>query len=271
MKSKSKILVALLGMSTLLYGAERDMTKYNFIKRTSGKLMPVTSFTKVDVKGKLHYKIKSIGSILSPDKYIYAYSKRSDVKGLDKADEKLAKKDFVGAEKDFAKISVDYKFLGWDVYATLKQAEALTGLKKIKDAIKRLETLKDYEVKNDLKESDMMKSYKLLATLYIENNQIDLAEDMLKIVGGRAKDDTTAAFALNARGGILEKKGEMKDAINAYLQTILLFPKEIRAERENALCQVANLLKANGDRRSKTWADMLKADYPDSKLIKNLK
>ncbi len=271
MKKNLTVLIALLGVTSMLCGKDIDLSKYNFImKKPGGKPYPVTSFTKVESSGKISFKRKTIGSILKPSDYYYAYSKREDVKGLKEADAKLAKNDFAGAVSAYDKIHNDYKFLGWDVYAILKQGEALQGMKKIKEAVKKLELLKDYEVKNPLKEDDMMKAYKLLASLYILDNQIDNAENMLKIVGGRAKDDATAAFALNARGGILEKKGAMKDAINAYLQTILLFPIEI-SERENALCQVANLLKASGDRRAQTWADMLKSEYPDSKFIKKLK
>ena len=85
-----------------------------------------------------------------------------------------------------------------------------------------------------------------------------------------SRNDQLAAFAINARGDIFLATEKKRDAVLMYLRTALLMPKENR-ERPKALLKVANLLKEMNDNRAANFANMLRTDYPDNSLIKELK
>ncbi len=258
MKKTLMVVIAILGISIANAALPTEAQTFPFVVKTDGTAVKIYEIVKVEADGKMTYKRnKKVMSKMKKKEYKYIWTPMpKDLKSAASA-------------ADYAKAYTKYKNLGWDVYCTLKEAELIAKTDKVK-ALARIKTIENYEMINPIKKTDIALANKLLATLYIENGKIDEANKVL-IEVAKAEDNKTAAFALNKQGDILLQTGKTKDAIIAYLQTVILFPKELAAERAEALCKAHNAMKAMNDGgRATTFSKQLIKEYPESQYINKL-
>ena len=155
----------------------------------------------------------------------------------------------------------------------LRQAEALDAYGKQSEAIKVLETLKDYSNASPRNEADLSAAYELLIKFYANIKAWDKGLELSKKL--MYAGDAAAVSALFARGDILSARAtetnsqdDRRDAFNAYAQISLLFPKSSRAAE--ATFRAYQTLTVLNDARAKIFADKLKKDYPKSDYAKQL-
>lgn len=253
--------IALTLGTAALYAAENCI-----IVETSGREIKVSAIT--ETNGDLTYTTgaSAIKSKVMKGKYKYAWIPKP--KEITDADAKLAKGDYKDAADGYQKAFATNKLLGWDVYCTWKEAEALSKQDKTADAVKKLETLKDYKLVNPTLEPDLLNAYKLLSTLYISQDKYDLATPYIdKLM--KSPDESLASSAFIRKGDILARKNNKKEAALAYFQAALLFPKS--SDRPEALFKSSQMLTDLKDSRSAKFADILKAEYPGNEYTKQLK
>ena len=82
------------------------------------------------------------------------------------ADKLLANKKYDEAATSFAGLVKPFGPLGWEPYCKLRQAEALDASGKQSEAIRVLETLKDYPNVSPRNEADLSAAYELLVKFY---------------------------------------------------------------------------------------------------------
>jgi len=192
---------------------------------------------------------------------------------ITKADKLLSEKKYEEAATAFADSVKPYGPLGWEPYAKLRQAEALDAIGKQSEAIKVLETLKDYPNVCPRNEADLSAAYELLVKFYANikawKKGLELSQKLMYA------GDAAAVSALFARGDILSARAsetnsqdDRRDAFNAYAQISLLFPKSSRADE--ATFRAYQTLTVLNDARAKIFADKLKKDYPKSDYAKQL-
>ena len=188
------------------------------------------------------------------------------------ADKLLSGKKYDEAATAFAATAKSFGPLGWEPYSKLRQAEALDASGKQSEAIKVLETLKDYSG-NPRNEADLSAAYELLIQFYANIKAWDKGLELSKKL--MYAGDAAAVNALFARGDILSARAsetnsqdDRRDAFNAYAQISLLFPKSARAAE--ATFRAYQTLTVLNDARAQIFADMLKKDYPKSDYAKQL-
>ena len=189
------------------------------------------------------------------------------------ADKLLSGKKYDEAVTAFAAAAKSFGPLGWEPYCKLRQAEALDASGKQSDAIKLLETLKDYSNTSPRNEADLSAAYELLIKFYANIKAWDKGLELSKKL--MYAGDAAAVSALFARGDILSARAsetnsqdDRRDAFNAYAQISLLFPKSSRAAE--ATFRAYQTLTVLNDARAQIFADMLKKDYPKSDYAKQL-
>ena len=146
-------------------------------------------------------------------------------------------------------------------------------MRRRSEAIKLLETLKDYANTSPRNEADLSAAYELLIKFYANIKAWDKGLELstkLMYAG-----DAAAVSALFARGDILSARAsetnsqdDRRDAFNAYAQISLLFPKSSRAAE--ATVRAYQTLTVLNDARAQIFADKLKKDYPKSDYTKQL-
>ena len=188
------------------------------------------------------------------------------------ADKLLGSKKYDEAATAFAAAAKSFGPLGWEPYSKLRQAEALDAQGKQSEAIKVLETLKDYK-SSPRNEADLSAAYELLIKFYANIKAWDKGLELSKKL--MYAGDAAAVNALFARGDILSARAsetnsqdDRRDAFNAYAQISLLFPKSSRAAE--ATFRAYQTLTVLNDARAKIFADRLKKDYPKSDYAKQL-
>ena len=189
------------------------------------------------------------------------------------ADKLLTNKKYEEAATTFAGLVKSFGPLGWEPYCKLRQAEALDASGKQSEAIKVLETLKDYPNASPRNEADLSAAYELLIKFYANIKAWDKGLELSKKL--MYAGDAAAVSALFARGDILSARAsetnsqdDRRDAFNAYAQISLLFPKSGRAAE--ATFRAYQTLKVLNDARAQIFADKLKKDYPKSDFVKQL-
>ena len=189
------------------------------------------------------------------------------------ADKLIASKKYDEAATTFAGLIKSFGPLGWEPYCKLRQAEALDASGKQSEAIKVLETLKDYSNASPRNEADLSAAYELLIKFYANIKAWDKGLELSKKL--MYAGDAAAVSALFARGDILSARAsetnsqdDRRDAFNAYAQISLLFPKSSRAAE--ATFRAYQTLKVLNDARAQIFADKLKKDYPKSDFVKQL-
>jgi len=192
---------------------------------------------------------------------------------ITKADTLLKNKKYDEAATAFAATAKSFGPLGWEPYSKLRQAEALDATGKQSEAIKVLETLKDYPNANPRNEADLSAAYELLVKFYANIKAWDKGLELSKKL--MYAGDAAAVSALFARGDILSARAsetnsqdDRRDAFNAYAQISLLFPKSSRAAE--ATFRAYQTLTVLNDARAQIFADKLKKDYPKSDYAKQL-
>ena len=190
-----------------------------------------------------------------------------------KADTLLKNKNYDEAAEAFAATAKSFGPLGWEPYSKLRQAEALDAAGKQSEAIKVLETLKDYPNVSPRNEADLSAAYELLIRFYTNIKAWDKGLELSKKL--MYAGDAAAVSALFARGDMLSARAsetnsqdDRRDAFNAYAQISLLFPKSSRAAE--ATFRAYQTLTVLNDARAKIFADKLKKDYPKSDYAKQL-
>ena len=190
------------------------------------------------------------------------------------ADKLLTAKKYDEAANAFAATAKSFGPLGWEPYSKLRQAEALDASGKQSEAIKVLETLKDYPNASPRhNEADLSAAYELLIKFYGNikawDKGLELSQKLMYA------GDAAAVSALFARGDILSARAsetnsqdDRRDAFNAYAQISLLFPKSSRAAE--ATFRAYQTLTVLNDARAKIFADKLKKEYPKSDYAKQL-
>ena len=189
------------------------------------------------------------------------------------ADKLLTNKKYDEAATTFAGLVKSFGPLGWEPYCKLRQAEALDASGKQSEAIKVLETLKDYSNASPRNEADLSAAYELLIKFYANIKAWDKGLELSKKL--MYAGDAAAVNALFARGDILSARAsetnsldDRRDAFNAYAQISLIFPKSSRAAE--ATFRAYQTLSVLNDARAQIFADMLKKDYPKSDYAKQL-
>ena len=192
---------------------------------------------------------------------------------ISSADNLLKNKKYDEAAAAFAATAKSFGPLGWEPYSKLRQAEALDGAGKQSEAIKVLETLKDYSNASPRNEADLSAAYELLIHFYANIKAWDKGLELSKKL--MYAGDAAAVSALFARGDILSARAsetnsrdDRRDAFNAYAQISLLFPESSRAAE--ATFRAYQTLTVLNDARAQIFADMLKKDYPKSDYAKQL-
>ena len=172
------------------------------------------------------------------------------------ADKLLTNKKYDEAVTAFAAAAKSFGPLGWEPYCKLRQAEALDASGKQSEAIKLLETLKDYNA-NPRNEADLSAAYELLIGFYANIKAWDKGLELSKKL--MYAGDAAAVSALFARGDILSARAsetnsqdDRRDAFNAYAQISLLFPKSSRAAE--ATFRAYQTLTVLNDARAKLFA-----------------
>ena len=188
------------------------------------------------------------------------------------ADKLLSNKKYDEAATTFAGLVKPFGPLGWEPYCKLRQAEALDASGKQSEAIKVLETLKDYS-SSPRNEADLSAAYELLVKFYANIKAWDKGLELSKKL--MHAGDAAAVNSLFARGDILSARAtetnsqdDRRDAFNAYAQISLLFPKSSRAAE--ATFRAYQTLTVLNDARAQIFADKLKKDYPKSDYAKQL-
>ena len=189
------------------------------------------------------------------------------------ADKLLTNKKYDEAATTFAGLVKPFGPLGWEPYCKLRQAEALDASGKQSEALKVLETLKDYPNASPRNEADLSAAYELLIKFYANIKAWDKGLELSKKL--MYAGDAAAVSALFARGDILSARAsetnsqdDRRDAFNAYAQISLLFPKSSRAAE--ATFRAYQTLTVLNDARAQLFADKLKKDYPKSDYTKQL-
>jgi len=169
----------------------------------------------------------------------------------------------------YLKYAKSYKYLGWDIYCKYNAALCLDGTNQTDEAIKLLEGIKASSVKNPLKRPHLEKAQSILASLYSKQGQTDKAAAMVPALV-KSSDGDIAGSALVVQGDMQVAKGQDKDAVLSYLQTVILFPKENKSREEALFKAVKTMRKMNDAGRAKKFVDIIKRDYPKGSFTKQL-
>lgn len=262
MMRKSIVFLALVALTGALSAAERP-----YVVKADGSRVFVDQITRGSSQG-IEFKDGKFTRKMRSRDYKYAWVPRPDE--AKKAGNLLRQGKYDEAVAAFKDAFNKYRYLGWDVYCVYGMGTALSKAGKTKEAIKTLESLKGYKLLNRDKQDELNRALMLLSELLIQDNQLDDANDVLKHLV-QSSNNSVSAFALNRQGEILKKQGKSKDATLKYLETVLMFPEELKQERAEAMYNVVVLLREQNDARAKTWADQLKQKYPQSPYVSKLK
>lgn len=251
-----------LGSAAFLHA----QTQTAIIKEANGNERKVSGIQPME-NGDLRFTdgTSNIQSVIRQGRYIWAWIPKP--REVQISDNYLRDGDFAKAVEAYKLSGEKYKLVGWDVYCTWKQAEALTKENKKADAVKLLETLSGYKLVNPMLEKDLMESYRLLSTLYIDLGEISKAIPYLEIMSN-SSDDSIASFAFIKKGDALAPTNKM-DAALSYFQAALLFPES--KDRPEALFKSAQMLRELKDARAEKFEEMLKKEYPSDPYTKQLK
>lgn len=143
---------------------------------------------------------------------------------------------------DLDKVFDRFKFLGWadeigyiKGMSMLKQGKAEEAEKVFDEAMRYVYTFED---RGTLQRG--------LVEAYMAQGKYDDAKEIVSDMS--TKDPTTAAYAYNLRGRLLENDGKKRDAVLQHLKVIMLFPDAgsiTKSSYEHAI----ELLKSMKDRR----------------------
>lgn len=145
-----------------------------------------------------------------------------------------------------------YRFLGWGGKASYLEGMAQYDKRQYASALQLFD--RGLALKDESAPDDLIKG-KVLALMAL-NKKADASGLVDRLI--LAKDDSTAAFAFNVRGRLLQEEKRNKDAVLQYLKTLLIFKPDgsARKERTEAKTALVALLKELGDARAAEFANM---------------
>lgn len=186
--------------------------------------------------------------------------------GVTAAEQLLASGKYEQAAKHFKELANKYKYLGWGIYCNMNQAEALNNLGQSNAVIETVKPLLDTKPANpEQEEQYLMKAFRILAEVLIkQNNDTELMPVLNRLKA--ADDQELSAWAFNTAGQILIKQHKLKEAAYQFLQPVLLYDNKNK-NRADSLFLLGSILSKSNDNRGKKYFELLKKDYPDSKLI----
>lgn len=192
-------------------------------------------------KGVVKLKIGAGVRTFAPDEYRLAFSpKPTDVARL----ESMLEQENYDIILERGKAIFDkYKYLGWAGRITYLRAQAHLAKNQPEQALQLVESAEPFVKLNEVQ----VRIARVNALLQLDRN--DEAEELLAELK-KAESDQVAAFAFNAAGDLLAKRGQKKDAVLEYLKTVLVIDSEVAPEAQKAARErVVELLKEMGDQR----------------------
>ncbi len=256
MKGKIILTTGLVALGFSLFAAMPAV-----INKKGSKPINADDIKEVDAAGTITYVEGKFTGKLKRDEYTSVKLQKTPDE-VTEAEKKMAAAKYEEALGDFKKIfGSKYKYLGYELPSVYGQAFCLAKLNRKGEAVDLLKKYDNYEAADEKLQQCFYNCKRLLASIYIEQNQFDDAYPVLTALGN-SDDDSLSAFSFNARGEILKKQNKKKDAVLMYMRTALLFPKKIN-ERADSLVNIVNLLKEMNDNRYTKFEDMLKKDYPE--------
>lgn len=256
----------LLSAAVLFFTAVSQAKDDCIVKLANGTEQKCDDIT-ASPNGDLAVRSDKFTSKIKKKDYVYAYIPMpSDVKN---AFSKLKAKNYAEAMKLAEQAHAKYKLLGWDLACLSIKAEAQKGLGKSEDALNTLQPVAAYELVNPEEEKYLERCLKVTSEIYFDLKKYAECNAALAKIAYSSSPEI-AGYALNKEGDIFYQQGVKDKAIIKYLQTVLII-KEAKEERAEALLKTANTLKEQNDNRAAKFAAMLKADYPNSPYISQLK
>lgn len=261
MIDRKKILMLLIMSAGPLFGAN------DCIIATSDGREIKTSRIEVRENGDLDY--------LSPDgkrrnrisRGRYRYAQIPKPAAVMEADQKFREQQWKSAAALFRKAGNDYKLLGWQVYCIRMEADSLSRSGEKAQAEKLLTDLHDLQDSNPFQLRERQLADDFLTDLLIDRKQYDQAEKILDMQM-RLNDPNLVFSAFFKKAVILQSRGKRQQAIRMFYQTALMFPGHAR--RVEALYHTWSLMSELKDPRAVKIAEMLKREYPDSALTKQI-
>ena len=256
------MIALLMATSLAAVAAERP-----FVVTKNGKKVAASKIT-ADSNGNLTVSTGTVSRKLKKSAYKYArvpITQAPEVLQMIKA---FKTKKYSNAAMIFKNAYQKYRYLGWGPLCIYVAAASLNRLNKDSAALAKLDLLTAPAC--PLAMRDYYKALRLQATICVKADKLDKALEALKKLAA-SPDPSTAAFANNTRGDILLKQGKpTKDALLMYMRTALLFGKDNKKERPEALAKIVKMLRAEKNNKAQDFEKMLREDYPNSKYIKDL-
>ena len=202
---------------------------------------------------------------IAKGRYRYAWIPKPAM--VTEADTKFKEGQWKTSAELYRKAGEEYKPLGWDLYCMRMEAESLIRQGEKKEAARKLETVRSTRLQNPALLTDLLYATDLLAELLIEQKRYAEATVLLdKLLKSDNPDLVFAAFFKKAL--ILQDQGKFREAALTFYQTALLFPKSPR--RPEALYKCWGLLSDLKDPSADKIADLLKKEYPEDALTRQL-
>jgi len=202
---------------------------------------------------------------IAKGRYRYAWIPKPVL--ITEADAKFKEGQWKASAELYQKAGEEYKLLGWDIYCMRMEAESLVRQGEKKEAVKKLETLRNSRLQNPELLTELLCATDLLAELLIEQKKYTEATALLdKLLKSDNPELVFSAFFKKAL--ILQDKGKFRDAALTFYQIALLFPKSPR--RAEALYKCWGLLSDLKDPSADKIADLLKKEYPEDAFTRQL-
>ena len=262
MNKKSGILLLAAACMPLMLSAAND----SIIVTTDGRVIK-TSKIEVNAKGDLEYLTPDgkLKNRIPNGRFRYAQVPKPAV--ITEADQNFRKQQWKTAAAMYHNAASAYRLLGWEVYCIRMEAESLAKSGEKAQAEKLLTDLHGTGENNPRQQKERNLADNFLAELLIDRKQFDAAEKILN--RQLVQDDPELVFsAFVKKAEIMQGRGQRKEALRLYYQTVLLFPGNPR--RAEALYNTWNLMQELKDPRAPKIAEMLKREYPDSSFAKKV-
>ena len=241
--------------------------KRPFVVQKNGKKVVASKIT-ADSSGNLTVVTGSVSRRVKRSAYKYARVPINQAPEVMRMIRAFRGKKYSDAAAMFKSAYQKYHYLGWGTTCIYYAAESLNRLNKPSAALAKLSLLKTPADPSEM--SHYYKALRLQATLCVQADKLDEAMNALGKLAA-SPDPSVAAFANNTRGDILLKQGKpTKDALLMYLRTALLFSKNNKKERPEALVKIVKMLRAEKNNKAQDFEKMLRQDYPGSKYLKGL-
>lgn len=256
----------LLSAAVLFFASVAQAKDECVVKLANGEIQKCDDIT-VSPNGDLAVRSGKFTNKIKKKDYVYAsVPMPSEVKN---ALSKLKAKSYDEAIKLADDAHGKYRMLGWDLCCLAIKGDAEKAKGKTEDALKTLQPAEKYELINPEEEKYLGRCLKIVSEIYFDMKKYNESNAVLAKIA-YSKTPEIAGYALNKQGDIFYAQGDKSRAVTQYLQTVLVI-KDASDEKAEALLKIANTLKEQNDNRAAKYAAQLKADYPKSPYISQLK